>query len=250
METPPPHPDESHPDAPQLHEPQPSEAQRRRGAPMVLLGGLAALVAGGAIAWMLVAQDRPAATAPAAEGGLVIDSSGADEAGRIDPGKPLRCFVQGRYVGELTLSICAERNGVATDALDVGIDETGALAAAEQARQNLIPLPPAEGEEAWGDAEGVAAEVAVEPGPDAASESLCLRHRGGRWRRVAAEPGLDACVQSLFAGRCEKPGGASYGRYGAQTLRLVAGRVEISDDNRTFHALAPQDADCSIPAAG
>ena len=61
---------------------------------------------------------------------------------------------------------------------------------------------------------------------------------------------LPICVQILFAGRCEKPGGATYGRFGAQTLRLVAGRVEISDDNRTFRTLAPQAPDCSLPPVG
>src|SRR5438045_794696 len=124
----------------------PQEPRRRTGPPMVLLGAVGALVAGGAIAWVLVAGDRPSAPAPAAAAG---------------------------------------------------------------------------------------------PGPAATPVSACLRYSGGRWRRVSADAGLDACVQSLFAGRCEKPGGASYGRYGGQTLRLVTGRVEVSDDNRTFRQLAP-----------
>ncbi|MDZ4371717.1 MAG: hypothetical protein U1C74_09890, partial [Phenylobacterium sp.] len=72
-------------------------------------------------------------------------------------------------------------------------------------------------------------------------------HGGGRWRRVAQDSDIGSCVQQLFAGRCERPGGASYGRFGQQTLRLVAGRVEISDDNRAFRFLAPQAPDCSIP---
>ncbi|HKP79749.1 MAG TPA: hypothetical protein VJU34_11560, partial [Phenylobacterium sp.] len=132
METPPPAP-ETHTDS----------KPRRRGPPIVLLGGLGALVAGGAIAWALVTGDRSVAPPPASEGGLVIDSNAADE-GRMEAGKPLRCFVQGRFVGELTLSDCARRNGVATDALDVGLDETGALAAAQEAGAQLIPLPPEE----------------------------------------------------------------------------------------------------------
>src|SRR5687767_884832 len=107
----------------------------RKGPPLVLLGGLGALVAGGAIAWALVAGDRAPAPPPSAEGGLVIDSSAQDS--KIDPGKPLRCFVQGQFVGELSLTDCARRNGVATDALDVGLDETGALAAAQQANVQL-----------------------------------------------------------------------------------------------------------------
>lgn len=228
------------------------QGPRRRGPPLVVLGGLGALAAGGAIAWVLVASDRPAGAPPASEGGLVIDSSGADEAGRIDPGKPLRCFVQGQFVGELSLTACAQRNGVATDALDVGIDETGALAAAEQAGQVLTPLPPAEGEGAPPQAPTETPEAAEAPVPvtAAASASACWRHGGGRWRKLSGDGGLDACVQTLFAGRCEKAGQALYGRYGSQTLRLVTGRVEISDDNRTFRTLAPQAADCSIPPVG
>ena len=62
--------------------------------------------------------------------------------------------------------------------------------------------------------------------------------------------GLNACVQALFAGRCEKSGGASYGRWGAQTVRLVPHRVEISSDNKSFRTLVEQaDAGCSIPDA-
>ena len=228
--------------------PQPTDQAPRRGAPpLVLLGGLAAVVAGGAVAWMLVGGDRPSTPPPASEGGLVIDASGAEEAGRIEPGKPLRCFVQGQFVGELTLTACAERNGVATDALDVGIDETGALAAAEQAGQVLTPLPPSAQDEAAPLEEPDEPFEVVEPETAAVSTGACWRHRGGRWRRLSGDTDLDACVQRLFAGRCERPGGATYGRFGSQTLRLVTGRVEISDDNRTFRMLAPQGADCSIP---
>ena len=227
--------------------PDPANAPKsRRGPPLIVIGALLALVAGAAIAWVLVSGDRGRqAPPPASEGGLVIDSSGEQD-GRAEAGKLLRCFVQGQYVGELSLTDCARRNGVATDALDVGIDETGALAAADE-NQMLIPLPPAE------DAgEGEAADV-VEPqdteeadAPSDAVVSLCRRYEGGRWRRVG-EMDLDACVQALFAGRCEKPGQASYGRHGQQTLRLVTGRLEVSDDNRTFRPIAPQAPDCSLP---
>jgi hypothetical protein len=61
---------------------------------------------------------------------------------------------------------------------------------------------------------------------------------------------LNACVQTLFAGRCEPQGGASYGRYGQQTLRRVAGRIEVSDDNKSFRTLAAQNPDCSLPPVG
>lgn len=230
-------------------ETQPPEqpAKARRAIPLVVVGGVGALLAGAAIAWMLVRSDtsKPAAP-PASEAGLIIDSSAGDD-GRIDPAKPLRCFVQGRFVGELSLTDCARRNGVATDALDVGIDESGALAAAEQAGAALVPLPPAD----VTPSEFEATVAQPEPTDIAApAPGGCWRHGGGRWRRLPGDMGLDACVQALFAGRCEKPGAASYGRWGQQTLRLVTGRIEISDDNRNFRGLVSQAPDCSIAPVG
>src|SRR5258705_13578311 len=110
---------------------------------LVLAGAAVALLAGLAMAWTLVSTHRgeTAAPPPASRAGLVIDSADAADA-RMDPAKPLRCFVAGQPVGELTLSECAKRNGVSTDALDVGVDQTGALAAAESAGAVLTPLPP------------------------------------------------------------------------------------------------------------
>jgi hypothetical protein len=63
---------------------------------------------------------------------------------------------------------------------------------------------------------------------------------------LQADVSLNVCVQALFAGRCERPGGATYGRWGQQTLRLVPGRVEISADNHSFRTLADQGAGCAI----
>ena len=59
---------------------------------------------------------------------------------------------------------------------------------------------------------------------------------------------LGACVQLLFAGHCEKPGGASYGRWMGQTVRLVPHRVEISADNKSFKPVTEQDDNCAIAA--
>ena len=226
--------------------PQPSD-RPRRALPLGLVGSLGALLAGAIIAWVMVRADSGSSVPPpASEAGLVIDSSTSDD-GRIDPAKPLRCFVQGQFVGELSLTNCALRNGVATDALDVGIDESGALAAAEQASQALIPLPPLADEPVVADEQVDPTEAEVAGGPAPGS---CWRYGAGRWRKLAAEMDLDGCVQSLFAGRCEKPGAASYGRWGAQTLRLVTGRIEVSDDNRSFQMLAPQGTDCMIAPIG
>lgn len=230
--------------------PESPQSPRKRGFPVVVVGGLAALVAGLGAAWMLIGDGGGSERAPpASEGGLVIDAMGPDD-GPPQPGKLLRCFVQGQFVGELSLTACAQRNGVATDALDVGLDETGALAAAEQAGQVLTPLPPVEADPP------VEVESALPPADADAEEpapppaNICWRHGGGRWRKVASEGDLNACVQTLFAGRCEKGAGASYGRFGGQTLRLVAGRVEVSDDNRTFRTLTAQSPDCAIPPVG
>jgi hypothetical protein len=67
---------------------------------------------------------------PAAQGGLTVDVADAPE---LNTTRELRCFVNGQFIGMATLTDCARRNGLATDALDVGIDETGALAAAPTA---------------------------------------------------------------------------------------------------------------------
>jgi len=238
-----------------MAQPPPPEPARKAASrlPMLALGALVALGAGLGIAWLLVGGDRGDTPAPTAQAGLVIDSSGEGGDGRIDPGKPLRCFVQGQFVGELSLSECAKRNGVATDALDVGLDQTGALAAADQAGQALTPLPPVEAEPAQPaqPAEPTSAPDAAQPANVVTmpSATACWRHGGGRWRRLG-EMDENACVQTLFAGKCEKPGMATYGRYGGQTLRRVAGRVEISDDNRNFRVLVAQPPDCSLPPVG
>jgi hypothetical protein len=58
---------------------------------------------------------------------------------------------------------------------------------------------------------------------------------------------LSACAQTLFAGRCEKPGEAAYGRWAQQTIRLVQGKVETSADNRSFHTLVEQGPNCTLP---
>jgi hypothetical protein len=215
-----------------------SPAPRRTG--LVIVGAALALLAGVVIAWMLLRSgETPSEPPPASQAGLVIES-GPDD-GRLDPAGPLRCFVAGQFVGELSLAECAQRNGVATDALDVGIDETGALAAADQAGMVLTPLPPEQGSEPPPEEEPAAAPL--EPiGPVAG----CLRHAGGQWRRLV-DTDLNGCVQALFAGRCERPGQATYGRFGQQTLRLVTGRVEISSDNQSFRTLVTQAPNCSVP---
>jgi len=221
---------------------------------LALIGGALALLAGLGVALILVAKSRgeKASPPPASTAGLVVEAGSADE-GHLDPARPLRCFVGGQLVGELTLAQCARRNGVATGSLDVGVDESGNLAAADQAGALLTPLPPpravvtaplAASTPTTAPAAASAVSTAISPaGP-------CWRYVGAEWRRLPGELTLNACVQSLFAGRCERFGGALYGRWMQQALRLVPGKVEVSGDDRSFRTLVKQGAACSIPAIG
>lgn len=219
---------------------------------LVLFGGALALLAGVVIATMLVGKGRneKAPPPPASQGGLVVET-GAPDDGKMDPARPLRCYVAGQYVGEITLAECAKRNGVATGALDVGVDPAGNLAAANQAGAMLTPLPP--------QAEPVppvqtqpSAPAPAAPAATAASgpAGSCWRYADGGWRKLPNDLTLNGCVQTLFAGRCERPGGATYGRWMQQTLRLAPGKVEVSGDNRSFRLLAEQAANCSIQPIG
>jgi hypothetical protein len=207
---------------------------------LTLGGGVVVLVlALGAAFWTIRADRGPKAPPPASTGGLVVQMGRSEDA-KLDPAKPLRCFVGGQYEGDETLADCAKKNGVATEALDVGVDQTGALAAANSASADVTPLPPAE-------TEADAATSAVDAQPQAAAAGECWRYAAGDWRKVGDGMALAACVQLLFNGRCEKPGGASYGRWMGQTVRLVPHRVEISSDNMNFRPVADQaDAGCVI----
>jgi len=71
-------------------------------------GGAAALVLGLGVAMILVSRaPRPKGPPPASRGGLVVEQ-GKDD-GPVDPGRPLRCFVGGQMVGEMTLAdFCGE----------------------------------------------------------------------------------------------------------------------------------------------
>ncbi len=200
-----------------------------------LAGAAAALIAGVGLA-KLIFDRHPADTKPppASQAGLIVEASNLDQ-NKLDPNAKLRCFVGGQFVGEATLADCAKRNGVSTGGLDVGVDGSGALAAADHAGALLTPLPPPE------------TKVVVGEAPQAQGlVDSCLRYAGGEWRKIQASLSLSDCVQALYAGRCEREGGASYGRWAAQTLRLVPGRVEISSDNRSFRMLSEQSSGCAL----
>jgi len=220
-----------------------NDAQPPKDRKVVLITGAAlALAAGLGGAVLIMAKDDGTTTPPpASQGGLVVEATRPSDDG-LDPARPLRCFVSGEFVGEITLAECAERNGVATGSLDVGLDQSGALAAAAVAGTVLTPLPP----------ETQAPVVVATPTspqvsqPVQVSTATCWRYDGG-WRQVG-ELGRGACAQTLFAGQCTGRGGALYGRWGEQTLRLVTGRVEISNDNRRFRTLVEQGPACSLPS--
>jgi len=213
---------------------------------VLAIGAAVALLLGVLIAATIMRGDKgPSKPPPAATGGLVVET-GRDDDTKLDPTRPIRCFVNGMFVGELTLTECAKRNGVATDALDVGVDETGALAAANQAGTVLAPLPPPQ---ATPQQPAQTDPSSPQPAPTQVSGDACWRYSGGGWSKVGSMD-LNACVQTLYAGQCEQRGAAAYGRWGDQTLRLVRDKVEISSDNRRFRTLVDQGPNCSIPPVG
>jgi hypothetical protein len=223
------------------------------------LGAVTAIAVGAAVALGLGRGDaEPSAPPPAAEGGLKIEI-GETERAALDPAKPLRCFVDGKFVGLQTLTACAERNGVAAQALDVGLDATGALVAAAEAPAAATP------------AVDVAADTTVTtaapetpsplpdlgplgPTPAGAAGAprgqlaSCISHGPNGWTTVSEAAPLGLCVTLLFDGRCQLPGNALYGRWGQQTVRVVPGKVEIAQDGQTFNTLAVQNENCTIPS--
>jgi hypothetical protein len=215
---------------------------------MIAAGGALALLAGLGIAVALQSRSGPTPKAmdTTQRAGLQVQM-GAPTGAAAGDGS-LRCFVGGRFAGMTTLDDCARQNGVATDALDVGLDPSGAVAATGGDGLELQPLPQPVTEAP----PPMTAPLPVPaPAPAAApvrAGSACLRFNGSDWRKVGDQTSLDACVQTLFSGRCERPGAASYGRWGEQTLRLVPGKVERAYDNRNFRTLVEQPAgDCRIP---
>ncbi|WP_040309596.1 hypothetical protein [Asticcacaulis biprosthecium] len=176
----------------------------------------------------------------------------ADPTPQLDPKKPLRCYVNGADVGELTLADCAKKNGVATGQLDVGVDDQGNVAAAPTG--SLVPVPGAPTSATPGTTAPVAepeptGEIVPETAKVATGPTApCLRYNSNSWNRLRDDLTLGQCAALLFDSRCVSPGNASYGRWGEKTLRLVPKRVEISDDNTNFRTLVEQGKGCSVPA--
>ncbi|HEY3800105.1 MAG TPA: hypothetical protein VGL58_17285 [Caulobacteraceae bacterium] len=222
---------------------------------VLLAGGGVALLAGLGLAWLFLARSHPPTEAPpASQGGLVVESGRADDA-KLDPQRPLRCFVGGQFVGELPLAVCAQRNGVATGALDVGLDQAGALAASNGAGANITPLPPLQPPlsqpltEPAAPAAANDADQTATATPQPALAAACWRYGDGAWRQLPGQMTLSACVQDLYEGRCAGPGDVFYGRWSDQTVRQLGGRVEISADNVNFHSLIERWPACTAGVA-
>lgn len=211
---------------------------------LIAIGAAIAVLAAVVIALVVSGgRDPNPEPPPAAQGGLTVDVA---DAPALDSTRELRCYVDGQFVGMATLADCARRNGLATDALDVGVDATGALVAAPTAAFAPPPsAPPVELETAPAPIEST---QPAQPNPQpAAAGNQCLRYTGSEWRMLASNLSLNACVQALYAGTCVRPGEAQYGSWGETTLRLVPRRVEQSPDNNRFRTLAEQDRSCQFP---
>lgn len=172
-----------------------------------------------------------------AKGALQVDT--VQNEAKVSQTKPLRCFVAGQYVGDFPVLECAKRNGVAAQALDVGLDPATGQVAGGSAPLQPLPAPTSSA------APAPTAPVIAEA-PQASSAGDCLRYAGNEWRGAGQGLSVGQCVRVLFDGRCVRPGDALYGRSGAMTVRLLPGRVEISPDNRNFRTLMTQDQDCEL----
>src|SRR4051812_19008734 len=92
---------------------------------VVIGAGVALAVAAGVcLALMLGARGKPADETAA--GKSLVIKVGDD--GKLEATRELPCYVNGQSIGMATQAKCAQRNGVSSGQLDVGIDQTGALA--------------------------------------------------------------------------------------------------------------------------
>ena len=235
-------------DDPGRHDPTPEpQPAGRRTLPLLIAGGAVALVLLVVLGlWLLGGHPAPTEAEAETGGGLQIELA-QTEVGNIDPSRPLRCFVEGRFVGELTVSACAERNGVPTGQIDVGVDDTGALAAVVSTAPPPPPVDPL----------ATAPDLPPPPVVDALPDipvpaptgptGECLRFASGEWRGLGEALPLETCVQVLFAGRCPRPGEAHYGRWNGQSLRLVQGGVEIAAGGGYRPLISQDPQTCMFP---
>lgn len=217
-------------------------------------GGLLAVVIAIALAMVLSSSHKDDKRMNDQPTGLQFNV--AEASASMDAKKPLRCYVNGADVGDMTLEQCAQKNGIAAQKLDVGLDDNGNMTAAPTGSLAPVPTAPTSATTnanpqansapvAGNGGEVVPATAPAATGPAAA----CLRYNGGEWNKLSDSLTLGQCVQLLYDGRCVSPGSAQYGRWGDKTLRLVPHRVEQSDDNSNFRPLVEQGQGCQVPAA-
>lgn len=237
----------------------PSLPGGRRG---LVLAAIAVLGLGGlATAAILLSRDDGAEDAPpTGQGGLVVQT-GRDDDVKLDERRPLKCYVSGQFVGELTVADCAKRNGVPAGALGVGLDRNGALAGASPSSAEITPLPPdlasasapidelaappPQPSSAATPSGGTASKAAVAAAPTAA----CWLYAEGGWNRVGDDMALQACARALLDSRCDPAGPADLGRWGDHSLRLNGGRVEWMADESGYTPLSVRAVPCP-PARG
>ncbi len=228
----------------------------RKNRLWLALGGMAlALVAGLGVAVYIAATSGPSdEPPPASQGGLVVQT-GRDDDTKLDPKRPLRCFVKGQFIGELPLSDCAQKNGVAAGALDVGLDPSGALAGANAGGTHLTPLTagagaPAGNVAAADDLGFPAVAEDVKPEPIGKMTSVCWRQTGDQWTQLPGEMDLASCVRAVFAGHCPPPGAVKSARWGDRGLRLSGRQIELTSEEGDYRPLTTQTADCGIAPFG
>lgn len=201
--------------------------------------GAVVMVALAVVFGLLAGGRSKTAPAPSTQAGLQFSDKPQPP---LNAAKPLRCFVNGQFVGMLSLADCAQKNGVSAQALDVGVDANGSVTAAPSASLAPPPAAPqAPAAQAAPSLPDAPAGGAADQGPPGA----CMRFAGGEWRTVSDGMSQNACLKALFAGRCLRPGEAEYGHWGEMTVRLVfPSQVQISSDNRSFRTVYDQGRAC------
>jgi hypothetical protein len=241
--------------------------QRRRL--ILIVGAGVALLLTVALIALLATRGRGSIEEAASQGGQLVVETGRDDDVKLDPSRPLRCFVAGKMVGEVTVADCAKKNGVAPGALDVGLDTSGALAAAtagDQTAGALTPVP-ADADSAnapigeYGPQQSGDDDMGAPPVSPAGAGRVVAQQQapngGGCWRQDDADDGwtpvpgprtLSACARALFAGQCDESGyAAPRGRWGDTALRLRNGQILGAAGGQGFHVVAPPPPDCAPP---
>jgi hypothetical protein len=221
--------------------------QDRRALAALIAGVVVLIALGGAFGMLHHGRGGDENTASPSSNELQVVMGNAP---KVEADTSVRCFVKGQFVGMDTAADCAQKNGVAPGALDVGLDQSGAIAAGG-GDSHLQPLASAKPDNT-NDDKPDAADASAGDGDSRTYADMpaadCKAYAPGGWRSVGQGVGLDACVHTLFDGRCPAPGQVVYGHWGGLTLRASPGRIDVARNNRDFSPLAPQyPADCSIP---